>query len=83
MAHNLDYLEVLITPERLAYLLGVQVETLAMWRRRGTGPEWYRIGRQIRYSEAAAVEWLQAQAAQVGDQLEPSAATTKASAMEA
>jgi hypothetical protein len=64
MAQNFDCLEVLISAERLAYLLGVEVGTLAQWRRRGVGPGWYRVWRQIRYSEAAAAEWLQAQAPQ-------------------
>jgi hypothetical protein len=78
MTRTHNSLELLITPERLAYLLGVEVGTLAMWRRRGIGPKWYHIGRQIRYSETAALEWLQAQAVRAckfRDQPESAAAT--------
>ncbi len=64
MTHDLESLERLISPEGLASLLGVQVETLQLWRRRGLGPKWYRMGRQIRYSEAAALEWLRSQSQQ-------------------
>ena len=62
-AQSVDSLEVLIAPEHLAYLFGIQVETLARWRRLSIGPKWYRVGRQIRYSETAAIEWLQSQSA--------------------
>jgi hypothetical protein len=69
MTDDRDTLETLITPERLAQMLDVQVETLALWRKRGFGPKWYRIGRQIRYSERAALKWLEAQAVQIAGEV--------------
>lgn len=46
----------------MARLLGVEVETLAAWRRRGYGPRWYRIGKKVRYTESDLREWMNAQA---------------------
>jgi hypothetical protein len=42
--------------------LGVEVETLGAWRRRGYGPRWYRIGKKIRYAESDLSAWMDAQA---------------------
>jgi predicted site-specific integrase-resolvase len=54
--------EILLTPTSVARLLGVEVETLASWRRRGYGPNWYRIGKKVRYAEAELRTWMSAQA---------------------
>jgi hypothetical protein len=50
--------EPLLEPRRVARLLGVEVETLGVWRRRGYGPHWYRIGREIRYAEQDLQIWM-------------------------
>jgi len=50
--------EPLLEPTRVARLLGVEVETLGVWRRKGYGPRWYRIGRKIRYSEPDLRAWM-------------------------
>ena len=55
-------LEPLLEPTKVARLLGVEVETLGAWRRRGYGPRWYRIGKKIRYAEADFRVWMNAQA---------------------
>jgi hypothetical protein len=51
----------LIDPARVARLLGVEVETLGVWRRRDYGPRWFRIGKKIKYSPADVQAWLAAQ----------------------
>jgi DNA-binding transcriptional MerR regulator len=60
-------LEPMIAPGRVARLLGVEVETLAAWRRKGYGPRWYRIGGKIGYTESDLRVWLNAQAGQLSD----------------
>ena len=55
-------LEPLLEPTKVARLLGVEVETLGAWRRRGYGPRWFRIGKKIRYAEPDLRVWMNAQA---------------------
>jgi hypothetical protein len=51
----------LLEPAKVARLLGVEVETLGAWRRKGYGPRWYRIGKKIRYAELDLRVWMNAQ----------------------
>jgi predicted site-specific integrase-resolvase len=55
-------IEPLLDSSKVARLLGVEVATLAAWRRRGYGPRWYRIGKQVKYAEADLRGWMDAQA---------------------
>ena len=55
-------LEPLLEPAKVARLLGVEVETMGVWRRKGYGPRWYRIGKKIRYAEPDLRAWMNAQA---------------------
>lgn len=55
-------IEPLLEPTRVSRLLGVEVETLGVWRRRGYGPRWYRIGKKVRYAETDLLAWMSAQA---------------------
>ena len=48
---------VLLTPKEAAKLLKVSLSWLAKARMRGDGPTYIRIGRSIRYAEAALVQW--------------------------
>ena len=48
----------LLSPKEAARLLKVSVSWLAKARMRGDGPPYIRIGRSIRYSEAALLQWL-------------------------
>jgi excisionase family DNA binding protein len=48
----------LLTPKEAAKLLKVSLSWLAKARMRGDGPPYIRIGRSIRYSEAALVQWM-------------------------
>jgi predicted DNA-binding transcriptional regulator AlpA len=55
-------LQPLLDSAKVARLLGVEVETLGVWRRKGYGPQWYRIGKQVRYTETDIRVWMTAQA---------------------
>jgi DNA-binding transcriptional MerR regulator len=41
-----------------AELLGVSTYTLTMERKRGDGPPFRRVGKEIRYSRVAVLAWL-------------------------
>ncbi|MFF4524181.1 helix-turn-helix domain-containing protein [Streptomyces bluensis] len=47
-----------LTPEDLASLLGVPLETVYQWRRKRTGPPGFRVGRHLRYDPAAVSRWI-------------------------
>jgi predicted DNA-binding transcriptional regulator AlpA len=48
----------LLTPKEAAGLLKVSLSWLAKARMRGDGPPYIRIGRSIRYTEAALIQWM-------------------------
>lgn len=48
----------LLTPKEAARLLKVSLSWLAKARMRGDGPPFIKIGRSIRYSEAALIQWM-------------------------
>ena len=48
----------LLSPKEAARLLKVSLSWLAKARMQGDGPPYIRIGRSIRYSEAALLQWL-------------------------
>ncbi len=49
----------LLTPAEAAKLLRVSLEQLKIMRRKGTGPEWYRISEKlIRYDIDSLQQWL-------------------------
>jgi excisionase family DNA binding protein len=52
---------VLLTPKEAARLLKVSLSWLAKARMRGDGPPFIKIGRSIRYSEAALIQWMKSQ----------------------
>ena len=46
-------MERLLGPEELAARYDrVTVETLRYWRRKGTGPAWFRVGKHVQYRES-------------------------------
>lgn len=53
--------ERLLTPNETADFLPVSESWLAKARMRGDGPPFLKVGRSIRYSQAALVQWLQHQ----------------------
>jgi hypothetical protein len=48
----------LMTPNDAANVLKVSLSWLAKARMRGDGPPYIRVGRSIRYSEAALIQWM-------------------------
>ncbi len=52
---------VLLTPKETAGRLKVSTSWLAKARMRGDGPPFLKIGRAIRYSEAALLHWMKSQ----------------------
>ena len=51
---------VLLTPKETAERLKVSTSWLAKARMHGDGPPFIRIGRAIRYPEAALIQWMKA-----------------------
>jgi Helix-turn-helix domain len=49
----------LLTPVETGKILGV--DTLKLWRYRKEGPDYIKVGAQVRYSEAALAAYLEAQ----------------------
>ncbi|MBW1604732.1 helix-turn-helix domain-containing protein [Streptomyces sp. JJ66] len=47
-----------LTPEDLASLLAVPVETVYAWRRKRTGPPGFRVGKHLRYDPTAVHTWI-------------------------
>lgn len=57
--------QILLSTRQVAALIGVESSTLAVWRRRGIGPPWYRLqGHLVRYDRVALLVWLRSQAAE-------------------
>ena len=50
----------LLTPYEAATILRVSLSWLAKARMRGDGPPYVQVGRAIRYSEAALLQWMKA-----------------------
>lgn len=50
--------ERLLSTEDLAAYLQVPLQTIYKWRRLGTGPVGFRVGKHVRYSRGAVDEWL-------------------------
>ena len=48
----------LLPPADVAKLLKVSLSWLAKARMRGDGPPYIRVGRAIRYAEAALLQWM-------------------------
>jgi predicted DNA-binding transcriptional regulator AlpA len=47
-----------VTPKEAAELLKISVSWLAKARMRGDGPPFIKVGRSIRYSELALLQWM-------------------------
>ncbi|PWI44524.1 helix-turn-helix domain-containing protein [Streptomyces sp. ICBB 8177] len=41
-----------LTPQDIAEIFGVPVETVYQWRRKRTGPPGFRVGKHVRYDPA-------------------------------
>ena len=47
-----------LSPEDIASLFAVPLETVYQWRRKHTGPPGFRVGRHVRYDPAAVARWV-------------------------
>jgi excisionase family DNA binding protein len=47
-----------LTPLDVADLFGVPVETVYQWRRKGTGPRGFRVGRHLRFDPEDVRRWV-------------------------
>ncbi|MEU0231457.1 MULTISPECIES: helix-turn-helix domain-containing protein [unclassified Streptomyces] len=47
-----------LTPEDIAELFDVPLETVYYWRKKRTGPPGFRVGRHVRYDPAAVRAWV-------------------------
>ncbi|MBN3930910.1 helix-turn-helix domain-containing protein [Streptomyces verrucosisporus] len=47
-----------LTPVDVADLFGVPVETVYQWRRKGTGPRGFRVGRHLRFDPEDVRRWV-------------------------
>lgn len=63
------------TTEQVSNLIGVQPNTLEIWRHRGIGPPFVKMGRLVRYKSADLDAWIDRQTrqntSQSGDQASP------------
>jgi predicted DNA-binding transcriptional regulator AlpA len=48
----------LLTPKEASKFLKVSISWLAKARMRGDGPPYIKVGRSIRYTEAALLQWM-------------------------
>jgi predicted DNA-binding transcriptional regulator AlpA len=51
----------LLNNAETAEQLGIKPNTLEIWRTKGTGPAYRKIGRSVRYVESDVLAWLDAQ----------------------
>ncbi|WP_461026768.1 helix-turn-helix transcriptional regulator [Streptomyces sparsus] len=47
-----------LTPEDIAALFSVPLETVYAWRKKHTGPPAFRVGKHLRYDPAAVHAWI-------------------------
>ena len=58
--------QALATGAEVAEVLGIPEKTLTEWRCRGTGPEYLKVGRYVRYRWSAVNSWLATREREVG-----------------
>ncbi|MEV8194254.1 DNA-binding protein [Rhodococcus pyridinivorans] len=56
----------LATPQEVAEYRRVSTEALAQERRRGTGPRFSKLGRQVRYDWQDVLDWVAAHTVTAG-----------------
>jgi predicted DNA-binding transcriptional regulator AlpA len=54
----------LLVPSQLAQMLGKSTAALAQWRYLGTGPQFIKLGRNVRYRRHDVEAWLDQQTVQ-------------------
>ena len=61
MSNAMDFGDVLLEPKEAAAFLKVSISWMAKARATNNGPPFVRIGRCVRYSNAALLRWLKSQ----------------------
>ena len=56
----------LLTINEVADITRTSVETCRHWRKHGTGPKSFRLGRRVVYREQDVTAWITAAAAEAG-----------------
>ncbi len=56
--HEINPNDPLMRSDAVAEYLGVQIPALEKWRQLGTGPDYVKVGRLVRYKKAAVDAWL-------------------------
>jgi excisionase family DNA binding protein len=59
MTSTMSAVEPLWGPDEVSSYLGVPVQTLYQWRRKGVGPVGRRVGKHLRWSPAAVRAWFE------------------------
>lgn len=52
----------LLTSREAAERMGIRPNTLEIWRVKGFGPTFLKVGRAVRYVESDVTDWLDSQA---------------------
>ncbi|MGW3415495.1 helix-turn-helix transcriptional regulator [Streptomyces sp. NPDC000888] len=47
-----------LTPDDIAEMLTVPLETVYQWRKKRTGPPGFRVGKHLRYDPVAVRRWI-------------------------
>jgi DNA-binding transcriptional MerR regulator len=55
----IEELETLLTESQAAERIAVPISTLRYWRSTGTGPNFFRLGRAVRYGPSALQQFIQ------------------------
>jgi predicted DNA-binding transcriptional regulator AlpA len=56
-----DSIANVLTPDEISTSYKISKRTLENWRRKGSGPPWIRLGRQVRYPRSGFEAWINAQ----------------------
>ncbi len=65
-----------LTTEKTAALIGVEMQTLAVWRLTGRhGLPFFKVGKLVRYSRADVMQWLEERRGTSNSQIRVSLAT--------
>jgi predicted DNA-binding transcriptional regulator AlpA len=52
-----------LTPEDIAAMFSIPIETVYQWRKKRTGPPGFRVGKHLRYDPASVRTWVNEQMA--------------------
>lgn len=62
MTATANELPTLLTPDEVAQRLGISRQSLSLWRLKGFGPRFRKVGSRVMYDPRDVVEWLESRA---------------------